>query len=163
MAEELFIPETSDRVEIYNSLLPQISALLQGESDFIANSSNFTAALKQAFGFLWVGFYFVKNEELVLGPFQGPIACTRIKKGKGVCGTAWKNEETIVVPDVNAFPGHIACSSASQSEIVIPIRNKEGIIFGVLDVDSEKLNDFSDVDKIHLEKLTKILGDIYAG
>lgn len=157
MAEELYI-KGETRQEKYESVLPQIIALTEGENDFIANLSNTVAALKQTFGFLWIGFYIVKisennkSEELVLGPFQGPIACTRISKGKGVCGTSWEKEETLVVPDVDAFPGHIACSSASRSEIVVPVF-KNGKVLAVLDVDSEHLDDFNETDKIYLEKL----------
>lgn len=154
MAEEITI-QGNNRKEIYESLLPQIKALIEGEEDLIANLSNISAALKQAFGFFWVGFYLLKNEELVLGPFQGTIACTRIAKGKGVCGTSWEKNETIVVDDVDAFPGHIACSSSSRSEIVIPIYNTKNIFVGVLDVDSHLMNDFSEVDKLYLELLVK--------
>lgn len=157
MAEELHITGET-RKEKYESLLPQIIALTEGEKDLIANLSNTVAALKQTFGFLWIGFYMVKtseknkSEELVLGPFQGPIACTRISKGKGVCGTSWEKKETMVVPDVDAFPGHIACSSASRSEIVVPVSKNEKVV-AVLDVDSELLNDFNETDKIYLEKI----------
>ncbi len=154
MAEELHIVQTASKEEKYQSLLPQIQGLVQGEPDFIANLANTAAALRQAFGFFWVGFYLVKNGELVLGPFQGPIACTRIRKGKGVCGTAWERGETILVPDVEAFPGHIACSSESKSEIVVPLF-KNGEVIGVLDVDSDELNDFNDVDQRYLEELIK--------
>jgi len=155
MAEELHIP-TGTRADIYASLIPQIEALIVGESDQVANLANISAALKEAFGFFWVGFYMVKENELVLGPFQGPIACTRIRMGKGVCGTSWERGETIIVPNVDEFPGHIACSSASKSEIVVPIK-KEGKVIGVLDVDSNKLNDFSEVDKEWLEKLVALI------
>lgn len=155
MAEELII-EGRNRQEIYETLIPQIKALIQCESDQIANMANLTAALKQAFGFFWVGFYLVKNDELVLGPFQGPIACTRIKKGRGVCGTAWLKKETILVPDVEEFPGHIACSSDSKSEVVIPlIRDAE--VIAVLDIDSDKPDDFSMIDVEYLEKIVKML------
>jgi len=155
MAEELHIP-TGTRADIYASLIPQIEALIGDESDQVANLANISAALKEAFGFFWVGFYMVKENELVLGPFQGPIACTRIRKGKGVCGTAWERGETIIVPNVDEFPGHIACSSASKSEIVVPIK-KEGKVIGVLDVDSDQLDDFSEVDKVWLEKLVRLI------
>lgn len=151
MAEELNITG-STREEKYKSLLPQIDALLDGETDAIANAANIAAALRQTFGFFWVGFYFVKTDELVLGPFQGDIACTRIQKGRGVCGTAWAKKETIIVPDVDLFPGHIACSSLSKSEIVIPILKSNEVI-GVIDVDSDSLNDFSETDKIYLEQI----------
>lgn len=127
--------------------------MLTGEEDLIANLANVSAALKETFGFLWVGFYLVKGEELVLGPFQGPIACTRIRKGRGVCGTAWAKAETLVVPDVDAFPGHIACSSLSRSEIVVPLVGPDGEVWGVLDVDSEKLNSFNETDVRFLEEL----------
>ena len=136
--------------------MPQIDELLRGERNVVANAANICAALRQAFGFFWVGFYFVADEELVLGPFQGPVACTRIAKGKGVCGQAWQRASTIVVPDVDLFPGHIACSSLSRSEIVVPLLNHENKIMGVLDVDSEHLNYFSDIDKSYLEEICKI-------
>lgn len=151
MSESLYIIEGS-KEEQYTSLLPQIKSLIEDEKDLIANLANIVAALKEAFGFFWVGFYLVKDGELVLAPFQGPIACTRIKYGRGVCGTAWKNETTLVVPDVDAFPGHIACSSLSRSEIVVPFR-KNGEIAGVLDIDSEELNTFDGTDKKFLEAL----------
>src|SRR5688500_16243856 len=138
MAEELIISTSADKKERYKTLVPQIESLVAGESDLIANLSNIAAALKQSLGFFWVGFYLVKNNQLVLGPFQGPIACTRINFGKGVCGTSWKQKETIVVPNVDEFPGHIACSSASKSEIVLPAL-KNGEVALVLDVDSDKL------------------------
>jgi L-methionine (R)-S-oxide reductase len=159
MAEELKILAGS-REEVYRTLLPQIKALVDGETDFVANCANIAAALRQSFGFFWVGFYFVKNqEELVLGPFQGDIACTRIKIGKGVCGTSWEKAASIIVDDVDAFPGHIACSSASKSEIVVPIKKGE-VVLGVLDVDSDQLNDFSEVDKIYLEQLALVVSDL---
>lgn len=151
MSESLYIMEGS-KEERYASLLPQIKSLVEGEKDLIANLANIAAALKEAFGFFWVGFYLVKDGELVLAPFQGPIACTRIKYGRGVCGTAWKEETTLVVPDVEAFPGHIACSSLSRSEIVVPFR-KDGEIAGVLDIDSEEPGTFDDTDKKFLEAL----------
>lgn len=157
MAESIHIPQSHDRETVYVALLPQIKSLFEGESNIIANAANMVAALKEAFGFFWIGCYFVLENELVLGPFQGPIACTRIQLGRGVCGTAWKNNETIVVPDVDLFPGHIACSSLSRSEIVVPIRDKKKTIFGVLDVDSKSLNDFSSIDKIYLEKICELL------
>lgn len=143
---------TGSKREVYQSLLPQLVALIGDEQDAVANMANISAALKEAFNFFWVGFYLVKNDELVLGPFQGPIACTRIQKGKGVCGTAWLNAEAIVVADVDAFPGHIACSSLSKSEIVVPLI-KNNVVIGVLDVDSEHLNQFDSTD---LEFLTKL-------
>jgi GAF domain-containing protein len=160
MAENLFIPETTERVEIYEAVIPQIEALISSEADLIANLANISAALKQAFGFYWVGFYLDnKSGELVLGPFQGPIACTRIRYDKGVCGHSFSTKETVIVPDVDQFPGHIACSSASKSEIVVPLFNSKNEICGVLDVDSDLLDDFSELDKVWLEKLLKVLGD----
>lgn len=156
MAEELILSPSTDKHERYNALLPQISSLIAGESDVVANLSNIAAALKQAMGFFWVGFYIVKNNELVLGPFQGPIACTRIGFGKGVCGAAWKEKKVILVPDVEQFPGHIACSSASKSEIVLPAF-KNGEVALVLDVDSDKLNDFDETDSAALQKLMRAI------
>ena len=138
-------------------MLPQLKSLIEGESDVIANLANVSAALKETFGFFWVGFYIVKGDELVLGPFQGPIACTRIRKGRGVCGTAWAKAATQVVPDVDAFPGHIACSSSSRSEIVVPLRNRDGEVWGVLDVDSEDLNSFDETDVRYLGILCYML------
>ncbi len=156
MAEELIISTSSDKKERYASIIPQLEALVTGESDLIANLSNIAAALKQSMNFFWIGFYLVKEGQLVLGPFQGPIACTRIDLGKGVCGTSWKEKRTIIVPDVDAFPGHITCSSASKSEIVIPaFKNEE--VFLVLDVDSNKLNDFDGVDEEFLSAVMKII------
>lgn len=155
MAEELTINE-GNKPQKYAALLPQISALVMGESDYIANMANVAAALKQTFDFFWVGFYIVHDTELVLGPFQGPIACTRIKKGKGVCGTAWEKEKTIIVPNVDEFPGHIACSSASKSEVVVPLFH-DGQVFAVLDVDSDKLNDFTAEDAFYLEQIVRTL------
>jgi L-methionine (R)-S-oxide reductase len=151
MAEDLSIIQGTKQ-EQYEALLPQIKALIQGEPDLIANLANICGALKEQFGWLWVGFYLVKNDELVLAPFQGPVACTRIKKGKGVCGTAWQQSKTLIVPDVEKFPGHIACSSLSKSEIVIPIIIN-GEVKGVLDVDSISLNDFDETDKKYLEEI----------
>ncbi|MFC3880010.1 GAF domain-containing protein [Algoriphagus namhaensis] len=157
MSDSLYVPQTTSRTEIYEVILPQIEALISSEPDLYANLANISAALKEAFGFFWVGFYLVKGEQLVLGPFQGPIACTRINKGKGVCGTSWEKSQTLIVPDVDAFPGHIACSSASRSEIVVPVfKGKE--VFGVLDIDSESLSDFDEVDQKYLEKLVSLLG-----
>jgi len=156
MAESVFIPQNSTKKDIYDALLPQIEGILQTETDLTANLANFVAILKEAFGFFWVGFYWVKNEQLVLAPFQGTLACTRIAFGKGVCGASWKEQKTILVPDVDAFPGHIACSSLSKSEIVIPVFQNEKVV-GVLDVDSDKLNDFDEQDQIGLENLIKIL------
>lgn len=151
MAEDLNIAQGT-KEEKYRTLLPQLKSLLEGEDDLIANLANASAALKETFRFFWVGFYLVKGEELVLGPFQGPIACTRIKKGRGVCGTAWAKAQTLVVPDVDAFPGHIACSSLSRSEIVVPLRRGDEV-WGVLDIDSEELNSFDETDARFLEEL----------
>ena len=151
MAEDLTIIKGT-KEEQYETLLPQIKALLEGETDLVANLANIAAALKEQFGWFWVGFYLIKENELVLGPFQGPVACTRIRQGRGVCGTAWAKGETIVVPDVEKFPGHIACSSLSRSEIVIPLFNGSEVA-GVLDIDSDSLNMFDDVDKKYLEEL----------
>ena len=150
MAERLvFADKNSSKEDLYISLSPQIKSLIEGEVDLVANLANVAAALKEAFNFFWVGFYIVKNNQLVLGPFQGPIACTRIAYGKGVCGTSWKDKKTIIVDDVNQFPGHIACSSLSQSEIVVPIiRNNE--VVAVLDVDSDELSQFDEIDKKYL-------------
>lgn len=149
---EATIQLSGTKTEKYEQLLPIITSLVGEEEDLIANLANISAALKQAFGFFWVGFYLVKADELVLGPFQGPIACTRIKKGRGVCGTAWQEQKTILVPNVDEFPGHIACSSDSKSEIVIPLF-KDNTVIGVLDVDSDQLNDFDEVDSLFLTKL----------
>ncbi|MFN7488985.1 MAG: GAF domain-containing protein [Chryseotalea sp.] len=160
MAEELNIVTSASKAEKYQSLLPQIEGLVTGERDVTANLANVAAALKQAMNFFWVGFYLVKENQLVLGPFQGPIACTRINFGKGVCGTSWKEGKTIVVPDVDAFPGHIACSSASKSEIVVP-GFKDGKVCMVLDVDSDVLNDFDETDQVYLEQLMKIVEQFY--
>lgn len=160
MAEELHITG-NNRKEKYESVLPQITALIGGETDLIANLANTAAALKHTFNFFWVGFYLVKNTELVLGPFQGTVACTRITKGKGVCGTAWQKKQTLIVPDVDAFPGHIACSSASRSEIVVPVFDKNENVVGVLDVDSDLLDDFDETDRIYLEKLCRMIGEIF--
>jgi len=155
MAEELILQQ-GDKAEQYQSIIPQIKAIIEGEPDLIANLANICAALKQQFGWLWVGFYLVKQNELVLGPFQGPIACTRIAKGRGVCGTAWQQLQVIIVPDVELFPGHIACSSASKSEIVLPImQNMECV--GVLDIDSDELNQFDEVDAKYLQQLISII------
>ena len=142
--------------EIYESILPQIASITESETDLIANMANVCAILKDAFGFWWVGFYRVQGDELVLGPFQGPVACMRIKKGRGVCGTAWQKAETVVVPDVNLFPGHIACSSESKSEIVVPlIKNNQ--VFAVLDIDSKDLNTFDEIDRFFLEQIADLL------
>ena len=155
MAEDLTITK-GDKKAQYESLIPQIEALLRGENNLIANLGNIAAALKEQFNWLWVGFYWIQEDELVLGPFQGPVACTRIKKGRGVCGTSWEKETTIIVEDVEKFPGHIACSSSSKSEIVLPVF-KEGKILGVLDVDSSELAQFDEVDQLYLEKILALI------
>jgi GAF domain-containing protein len=155
MAEDLSIA-SGTKAEQYRSLIPQIKGLLEGESDLIANMANIVAALKEQFGWLWVGFYIVKTDDLVLAPFQGPIACARIRKGKGVCGAAWKQAKTLIVPDVEKFPGHIACSSLSKSEIVVPvIRNNE--VVAVLDVDSSEYDQFDSADRKYLEEIVALL------
>ena len=151
MSENLIIKGDSKK-ELYENLLPQIKSLVEGENDIIANMANVAACLKDTFNFWWVGFYRVVDEELVLGPFQGPLACTRIRKGKGVCGTAWQKAETVVVPDVDEFPGHIACSSLTKSEIVVPVFKGKDVA-AVLDIDSERLANFDETDKSFLEKL----------
>ena len=156
MSENLYIPQEASKADRYEAIIPQIDSLISDESDLTANLANIAAALKEAFGFFWVGFYVVKDNQLVLGPFQGPIACTRIAFGKGVCGTAWKEGKTQLVPDVDAFPGHIACSSASKSEIVVPVFKDEKV-FMVLDVDSDQLDDFDGEDQKYLEVLMGIL------
>lgn len=154
MSENLII-QGNNKQELYENLLPQIKSLVECETDEIANMANVSACLKDTFNFWWVGFYRVIDNELVLGPFQGPLACTRIRKGKGVCGTAWQEAKTQVVPDVDAFPGHIACSSLTRSEIVVPII-RNGVVVAVLDIDSEKPDNFDDVDKDNLEKLVAL-------
>ena len=157
MSEQLiFLDDSKSREDKYTSLNPQISALIDGETDLIANLANVAAALKEAFDFFWVGFYIVKNNQLVLGPFQGPVACTRIAYGKGVCGTSWKENKVIIVDDVNLFPGHIACSSLSQSEIVIPILKNNNVV-AVLDVDSEHLKHFDEIDQKYLSEIVEQL------
>ncbi len=156
MAEDLVIDLSLSKEEKYKTLLPQIEALIAGETNIIANMGNLCAAIKETFNFLWVGFYLVENDELVLGPFQGPVACTRIYKGKGVCGTSWEKEQPIIVPNVEEFPGHIACSSLSKSEIVLPVFNN-GNIIGVFDVDDTQLNTFNEVDKQYLTQILSFL------
>jgi len=156
MAEDLLIIKDSTKEAQYISLIPQITALLRGETDLIANLANVAAALKEQFSWFWVGFYFVKGDELVLGPFQGPVACTRIGKGKGVCGTSWQRQEVIIVSNVDEFPGHIACASASRSEIVLPVF-KAGQVIGVLDADSELLAHFDDIDALYLKEIIELL------
>jgi L-methionine (R)-S-oxide reductase len=156
MAEDLSIVTSVSKEDQYLSLIPQIKGLITGETDQIANLANIAAALKEQFNWFWVGFYLVKGEELVLGPFQGPVACTRIKKGRGVCGSSWAKSEVLIVPDVDEFPGHIACATASRSEIVLPLYNGTEII-GVLDVDSEHLSYFDEVDAKYLEQVLELL------
>lgn len=153
----LAIKPGQGRAETYRELLPQLLAMIEAERDTIATLANLSAALHQALAFYWVGFYLVQGNELVLGPFQGPVACTRIARGKGVCGTAWEQNETQLVPDVKAFPGHIACSSLSKSEIVVPIRDEQNSVWAVLDIDSDKPDDFSDIDRDALEQLASWL------
>ena len=155
MAEDLVIT-TGTKKDQYETLIPQIKGLLEGEKDLIANLANTVAALKEQFGWLWIGFYIVKADELVLGPFQGPVACTRIRKGRGVCGASWEQAKTLIVPDVEKFPGHIACSSLSQSEIVIPVIRNEMVV-AVLDVDSSALNEFDITDQYYLEQMVDLL------
>jgi GAF domain-containing protein len=155
MAEDLTII-TGTKQEQYEALIPQIKGLLDGETDVIANLANIAAALKEQFNWLWVGFYLVKNDELVLGPFQGPVACTRIKKGRGVCGSSWAQRKTLIVPDVEKFPGHITCSSASRSEIVIPFFHTNDVA-GVLDVDSKDLDTFDSTDQVYLEQIVSLI------
>jgi len=159
MAESLILTGTTKK-EKYESLIPQIKALIEGESDYIANISNIMSALKHGMDWFWVGVYFVKQEQLVLGPFQGPIACTRIAFGKGVCGSSWKEKKTIIVEDVEQFPGHIACSSLSKSEIVLPAFDKNGNVTLVLDVDSEHLATFDEADKFYLEQVMRLIENL---
>ncbi len=157
MAEELTLTDASDRRTIYHEITPQIESLVEGETDVTANLANIAAVLKEAFGFFWIGFYLRKENQLVLGPFQGPLACTRINFDAGVCGHAYTMRETVIVPNVDEFPGHIACASASRSEIVLPIIDKDGSVYGVLDVDSDKLDDFSQIDADGLGKIVNII------
>jgi len=161
MQDKLSLPETNDRVTLFTALLPQVRELLREERDQVAALANVAAALRQTFGWHWIGFYRVMGAELVLGPFQGPIACTRIGFGKGVCGAAWQEERTIIVPDVDKFPGHIACSAETRSEIVVPIRDSDGRIAAVLDIDSTKEADFSLVDGHALEQLCELLEPLF--
>lgn len=161
MQDQLTLPETNDRVILFTALMPQLRELLREERDQIAALANVAAALRQTFGWHWIGFYRVMGAELVLGPFQGPIACTRIGFGKGVCGAAWQEERTIIVPDVTQFPGHIACSAETRSEIVVPIRDSDGRIAAVLDIDSVKEADFSIVDGHALEQLCELLEPLF--
>lgn len=160
MAESFIIDKTLSKSEQYYRALEQLKLVVEGESDKIANLSNIMACLKYGFGFFWVGVYLVQENELVLGPFQGPLACTRIRKGRGVCGSAWEQNKSLLVPNVDEFPGHIACSSESKSEVVIPIRNTEGVVVGVLDVDSDQLDDFDSSDLIGLEKIVSLIETI---
>jgi len=160
MAENLSLPQTSDRKKIYAEIAPQIAALVEGETDLVANLANITAALKEAFGFFWVGFYIVKENQLVLSAFQGTIACTRIDFDKGVCGHCYTTREIVIVPNVEEFSGHIACSSASKSEIVLPVFDKNGAVAMVLDVDSDRLNDFDETDAEGLRKITQIIENL---
>jgi len=157
MAESLAFSKTSDRKIIYDEIAPQIESLTAGEPDLVANLANIAAVLREAFGFFWVGFYLKKGNQLVLNAFQGPLACTRIDFDKGVCGHAYRAREIVIVPNVEEFPGHIACSSASKSEIVLPIFEKSGEVFGVLDVDSDRLDDFSQIDAEGLQKIVEII------
>ena len=157
MAEELSITGGATKTAKYEELIPQIKALIEDESDLMANLANIAAAIKQSFNYFWVGFYLVKDDQLVLGPFQGPIACTRINMGKGVCGTVWQEKQTLIVPDVNEFPGHIACNSQPKSEIVLPGIDENGKVIFVLDIDSDKLNDLDGTDKHYLEKVVSWL------
>jgi len=160
MTESLIIDVNLSKEKKYKALLPQIEALVTGETDLIANTSNLVAALKQGMGFFWVGIYFSKEGQLVLGPFQGPVACTRIPYHKGVCGASYTQQQTILVPDVDAFPGHIACASESKSEIVVPVI-KNGEVKLVLDVDSDQLNDFDETDRQYLEQLMQLVESWY--
>lgn len=161
MQAPLTLPDTNDRITLFTALMPQIRELLQEEHDPVAAMANVTAALRQTFDWHWIGFYRVMGAELVLGPFQGPVACTRIGFGKGVCGSAWKEEKTLIVPDVEKFPGHISCSPLSKSEVVIPIRDRDGHVAAVLDIDSTELNDFSIVDAHALEQLCELLEPLF--
>ncbi len=156
MAEDLNIVRNGTKQEQYEALVPQLKALLEDETDLVANLANISAALKEQFNWFWIGFYLVKEAQLVLGPFQGPVACTRIQKGKGVCGAAWEKAETLIVPDVDAFPGHIACSSLSRSEITVPLLQGK-IVVGVLDADSSELDAFDETDAKYLEQIVKLL------
>jgi len=157
MSSSLAVDLSLPKEEKYKVLQPQMKALFEGESNLIANMANCAAVLKEAFGFLWCGFYLVDGDELVLGPFQGPLACTRLYKGKGVCAAAWERNEIVLVPDVEAFPGHVACSSASKSEIVLPLRNTAGEVIAVLDIDSDVLNDFDHIDQVGLASILNCL------
>jgi len=157
MAESIAFSRSADRETIYREIVPQLEALTSGEADVVANLANTAAVLKEAFGFFWVGFYLEKDGQLVLGPFQGPLACTRINFDQGVCGHAYTTKETVIVPNVDEFPDHIACSSDARSEIVVPIRGANGTILGVLDVDSDRLNEFTETDRKGLEAVVRIV------
>ncbi len=157
MAETLIVSQTADREALYREIVPQIAAIIDGERDTVANLANIAAAIKQAFGYFWVGFYIVRDGELVLGPFQGPVACTRIARGRGVCGAAFSTGEVQIVPDVDKFPGHIACASESRSEVVVPIFTRTGEVWGVLDVDSDVLGDMGERDAAGLQAIVRIL------
>ena len=157
MAENLIISNNSSKEEKYEVLIPQLKSLVANEKNLVANLANMAAALRETFGWFWVGFYLVDNDELVLGPFQGPIACTRIKYGKGVCGSAWKQAMTLLVPDVEKFPGHIACSSLSVAEIVVPIFDQNQNVIGVLDVDSDSYKTFNKIDQLYLTQILEVL------
>lgn len=160
MAESIAFSKAADRETIYAEITPQIGSLIEGETDLVANLANVAAVLKEALGFFWVGFYLEKDGQLVLGPFQGPLACTRIDLDSGVCGHAFTTRETVIVPNVDEFPGHISCSSAARSEIVVPLRNSDGDLVGVLDVDSDKLDDLSAVDASGLEAIVRVLARV---
>ena len=160
MAESLTIPKTSDRKKIYDEIAPQVAALVEGETDLVANLANVSAALKEAFGFFWIGFYIKKENGLVLSAFQGPVACTRIDFARGVCGHCYTTKEIVIVPNVDEFPGHIACSSSSKSEIVLPVFDRSGEVAMVLDVDSDRLDDFSETDAQGLRKIVEIIEKI---
>jgi len=161
LTKEIHVIKEASKAEKYQVLLPQLKSLVQGEDDFIANISNIMAALKSSMEYFWVGCYFVKGNELVLGPFQGPVACTRINKGKGVCGKSWEDNKVILVSNVDEFPGHIACSSNSKSEIVLPAKTNKGEVFLVLDVDSDKLADFDNVDENYLMEVIQIIETLH--
>jgi GAF domain-containing protein len=161
MAESIAFSRTADRKTVYAEIAPQVEALVAGETDLVANLANIAAVLKEAFGFFWVGFYLKKDGQLVLGPFQGPLACTRIKFGEGVCGHAYSTRETVIVPNVDEFPGHIACSTSARSEIVVPVFGRDGTVVAVLDVDSDRLREFNDDDQLGLEKIAAIAANCF--
>lgn len=157
MAETLYVDRSLPRHQRYAEIFPQLKGLIGDEPNWVANMANLSAALKEAFDFWWVGFYLVENDQLVLGPFQGPVACTRLFKGRGVCAKAWETAETVIVPNVDEFPGHVACSGATKSEIVVPVKDDNGEVWAVLDVDSDKLDDFDSQDQQHLEAIATLL------